>query len=161
MCTFVFLDPQRFFYVFFSSSFTLSPQANRRLMEATSVHTAVHRYICTIGLHLLGMPFKPATSLAPAQSPGKAALLRLKVSSQTLCLPLKPKWGTLNLAQPQWHLSCITDVPKSWLGLQLARLVKCPGYKPKGKRQLIPSMLRPFFPPSDWTVGPTHLGTVF
>lgn len=80
MCMFVILDPRRFFYMLFSSSFTLSCQAKRWLMKATSVHTAVCRYICIICLNVLEMPFKPATSAAPAQSPGKAALLGLKVS---------------------------------------------------------------------------------
>lgn len=47
--------------MFFSGSPTLSPQADRRIMEATCVHAAVHRHI----YHLFtrtGDTFKPASS---------------------------------------------------------------------------------------------------
>lgn len=38
--------------------FYIVPQASRRLIEGTSVHTGVHSYIYTVCLHILEMPFK-------------------------------------------------------------------------------------------------------
>lgn len=110
--------------------------------------------------------------LGLVQGPGKEAQLRLKASSCTVSLPLKPKWDSLKLGQLRWRLNCTVDVPKSWFGLRLARLVramatlvKCPGYKQQGKRQLIPVNVETFLstfsldsgphPPGDSLLVPT------
>lgn len=85
------------------------------------------------------------------QGPRKAAQLSFRVSSCTVCLPLQPESDRLMLAQFQCHLNCTVVVPKSWSGLQLAMMVscmatavKCPGYKQKGKRQLLSGKIKTF-----------------
>lgn len=79
-------EPTEFLVYVLLQFFYIVPPANRRLTEATSVHIAVHRYIYIICLHIQEVCCKPATSLAFAQNPGKAAL-----SSQTGFPPLKLK----------------------------------------------------------------------
>ena len=98
------LGLQRFFCMFFSGSSTLSPRQTGGLWKSLMSTLQSIKHIYHLFTHT-GDTFKPSSSrvgecdrihtgircLVLSQGPGKAAQLRLKVSSCTVCLPLKPR----------------------------------------------------------------------